>query len=278
MKRELNFLGSCLVLLSCAVFFTITTASLLYANGYDELPPLHDQEDSDWSVSLGLGFAVAPEFEGSDKYKTQAVPLINIEYKDRFFLSSLDGAVGVYLFREPLWNMGLALGYNQGRKEKDSDLLKGMGNVDGAAEVKVFAEWTPDIPFSAKLELAKGTGDINGFTATATLGHNTALSESLNWGNSISSTYSDSDYNKVFFGITEKQSRGSKRRYEQYTPGSGIKDVAYSTSLVYTVSDHWTAMVIGQYKRLTGPAADSPLVKAGSKNQAAGGLGASYTF
>ena len=236
-----------------------------------------DHEKGAWHVSIGLGVMTAPEFEGSNKYEVKPLPLVKIVYKNRIFLSLAEGGLGVYLCREPSWNMGLAIGYNPGRQEKDSDLLKGMGDINGAAEVKVFAEWTPD-PFTARLEVITGTGDVKGLQVTGSIGHQWMLKDSLRWKNSISSTYANADYNNAFFGITEKQTRASKHHYARYTPGSGIKDVAYSSSLTYTFKDNWAAMLMGEYKILTGPVADSPLVKAGSKHQFSGGLGLLYSF
>ena len=267
---------SIFALLLLPVFFIVLSAASAQA---DETTKMSDlgRKEKDWHVSIGLGAMMMPEFEGSNKYEVKAIPLLNIRYKDRFFLSPSEGGIGVYIVREPLWNMGLAVGYNPGRQEKDSDLLKGMGDINSVADVKFFVECTP-AAFTARLEAIKSSGDVKGLQLTASIGHQWRLTDDLQWKNSISSTYATADYNKTFFGISEKQSRESRHRYNQYTPGGGIKDIAYSSSFIYMFQDHWAVMLMGQYKLLTGPAADSPLVEAGSKDQFSGCLGLLYSF
>lgn len=112
----------------------------------------------------------------------------------------------------------------------------------------------------------------------ASLGHEIALFDCLHWKNTVSATFADSRYNDTFFGVSGKQSRDSRHMYEEYSAGSGVKDVSFSSGLTWPVTDSISVMLAGEYKRLTGPAADSPLVKAGSKNQGAGMLGFVYTF
>ena len=260
------------------VLFGIISASAserpTSANENIEIPQKATQ--SNWSLSLGGGIAVVPEFEGSDKYEASALPLIEVGYADRVFLSSTKG-LGLYVFKQPTWNAGVVANYNFGRKEKDSDLLKGMGDIDGGAELGGFVEWAPE-PFSVMLQVTQGTGDVQGTRATLSLGHKLALSDRLQWGNSVSTTFASSRYNDTFFGISKKQSENSRYRYKEYNAGSGIKDAAFSTEITWAITDNISMIALGQYTRLTGPAADSPLVEKGSKNQFMAGLGFVYSF
>lgn len=240
------------------------------AGEYKEAAP------SSWSFSLGGGVAFAPEFEGSDTNEAAFLPLVEIEYKDRFFLSSMRG-LGMYVVKRPEWNMGVAANYNLGREAGDSDLLDGMGDIDPSVDLGAFAEWTPG-PFNAGLEIIQGTRDVKGQRVTAKLGYGLALGDDLHWRNSVSTTFASGRYNDTFFGVSNAQSRQSRLRYDEYKAGSGFKDVSFSTNLTWTVADNFSFVVLGGYSRLTGPAADSPLVRKGSKNQGTVGLGFVYAF
>jgi outer membrane scaffolding protein for murein synthesis (MipA/OmpV family) len=61
-----------------------------------------------------------------------------------------------------------------------------------------------------------------------------------------------------------------------YNAEAGIKDVYIGLNADVPLNDRWNLKVIGQYSRLIGDAADSPIVE--SENQFFGGLGLTYRF
>lgn len=243
----------------------------LYAQDYGAA---NSNNQSAWSVSLGAGIMATPEFEGSDKHEARFLPLVHVEYANRFFLSTSNG-LGAYIVNRPEWQLGVVAKYNPGRDEDDSSLLKGLGDIDPGAEFGGFAAWTPG-PYAFKLTALQGVGDVEGFQLKASAGHSFEPIKSVRWTNSVETTFANSTYNDTFFGISEAQSQRS--RYQTYDAGSGIKDVAFNSSVSWSVTDAISLKTFGQYKRLTGPAADSPLVKAGSSNQWTVGAGVVYAF
>lgn len=259
-----------LSLASFGLVMTMGTASL-YAQDYG-LANANSQ--SPWSVSLGAGIMAAPEFEGSDKYEARFLPLVHVEYMNRFFLSTHDG-LGAFIVNRPEWQLGVVAKYNPGRDQDDSSLLDGLGDIDPGVELGGFAAWTPG-PYAFKLTALQGVGDVEGFQLKASAGHSFEPIKSVRWTNSVETTFANSTYNDTFFGISEKQSQRS--RYQTYDAGNGIKDVSFNTGVSWGVTDAISLKTFGQYKRLTGPAADSPLVKAGSSNQWALGAGVVYAF
>lgn len=233
-------------------------------------------DESSWTMTVGGGVAVAPEFEGSNKYNTRFVPVVEIEIMNRVFLSTIRG-LGVYVIDHPNWNLNVSATYDLGRKEKDSDLLKGMGDIDGGVVFDIYGAWTPG-PFTVSLETKYGTGDVQGLNVTGGFGYTMEPLTGLHWTNTVSTTFADSRYNNTFFGISQKQSRQSRQGYDYYDASAGIKDVAFTSSLTYEITDSIAIMLEGEHKRLIGPAARSPLVKAGSKDQFSGVFGVTYTF
>ncbi len=51
-----------------------------------EVPDKHGEQKSGWNVSLGLGAVYFPEFPGVDDDETNAVPLINVNYENTYYL------------------------------------------------------------------------------------------------------------------------------------------------------------------------------------------------
>ena len=261
---------TCLCSVICFCLYASLSPNALAAQEYSS------NEEIPWSVQVGIGGGLMPEFEGSDKYKVRARPIIEAEIMDRFFLSSTKG-LGMYIVKSPEWNMGVAAGLDMGREENNSDLLTGLGDIDSGLTLSAFAAWTPK-PFRVGVRITQGTGDVEGLQVQANIGHSLQLMESLRWNNQLYTTFANSTYNDTFFGISEKQSRRSRHQYDTYDADSGIKDVGASSSFTYSITESVGATLFGGYKRLTGPAADSPLVKAGSENQFSTGLGLTYSF
>ena len=228
----------------------------------------YQQSESDSRLSLGVAMVVMPEFEGSEKYQFAALPVIEYD-QGLFFFSAINGA-GLRIVDRPSFQMGPLVKYRYGRDQDDSDDLKGMGDVKGGAEAGLFANWQIFDQLGLKTELMHGLGTAKGFTADLGLNYHTPLTENLDLNLALEGRYADSDYNEEYFGVSERQSR--KSGYKAYNPGGGIKHVATQASLSYGLTESLKFGVFGEYKRLTGPAADSPLVKHGSADQFTGGL------
>ena len=234
------------------------------------------EEPSLWQLSLGLGAYGTPKYEGAKKYELNPALIVELTFMDHVFLSTSNGA-GVYVINQPNWKAGIITSYATKRKEKDNDLLKGLGDVDGYMDVGLFATWNPE-PLTVSLQAFQGTNRARGTHVTASLGHRMTFSDSWRIDQTISATYADSRYNNQYFGVTEKQSINSKHHYKKYDAGSGIKDVSYSVSVAYAITENWSASVFTEYKYLTGSVAESPIVKKGSKSQGTVGAGIIYTF
>ncbi|MDL2285460.1 MipA/OmpV family protein [Desulfovibrio sp. OttesenSCG-928-F07] len=228
------------------------------------------------TVMLGAAAAAIPEFEGSHKHNIRFVPLFDINIKNRFFLST-DKGLGLNIISTPEWELSTAVNYGVGRKEKASTLLKGMGNISDGAVFAAHGAWTPG-PFILNLDAKYGTGDIQGLNLTAGLAYVTMPVAGVQWVNEVSTTFADSKYNNTFFGISKKQSQKSRHNYKYYNAKSGIKDVALKSMLIYGLTEHVIVVLAGEYKQLVGPAADSPLVKAGAKSQISGITEIGYIF
>jgi outer membrane scaffolding protein for murein synthesis (MipA/OmpV family) len=231
-------------------------------------------ESLEHTFSIGAVGRVKPEFEGADSYEFSAYPIL--EYSNKyFFISTLDGA-GVNIIRTLGIEAGPLVSYRFERDEDESDLLAGLGDVDGGVEVGVFFDWQFHERLGTEIKFLHGLGDAKGFTVDLAFIYNQPVIEDLTFVLKASAAFSDAKYNKQYFGITDGQSRRSG--YERYSPGSGIKHVSISPGLNYTFLEDYTVGVFYEYKRLTGSVADSPLVERGSANQSSAGVSLSWNF
>jgi len=218
-------------------------------------------------ASVGVGVVSAPEFEGSDKNDARFLPMMDIRY-DRFFLSWTKG-LGLDAYSDDTWTISPALRYRFSRDEDDSRLLRGMGDVDDGVELGGQISWHP-YAVGLVLNAFQGLGDAKGLTVDLGAVHRRELFEELDLTVGASVMFADSHYNDQFFGVSRKQSASSG--YETYSPGSGIKHWAVRGALSWELTPVIDLAVFGQFKKLTGPADDSPLVRAGSNEQFLGGV------
>jgi outer membrane scaffolding protein for murein synthesis (MipA/OmpV family) len=218
-------------------------------------------------ASLGLGVGYVPDFEGADNYELSPLPIVDLRYGN-FFLSSAQG-LGYTILRTDNFSLAPAVSYIPGRDESDSRLLAGMGDVDGGfAAGGLMGFYTG--PFSVLMDLKFGVGALEGSTVGLGAYYSPPMSGPLSARIGLGTQYASSDYNQARFGVTPAQS--ARSGYAAYDPGAGIKHYSLSGTLTYDLTEMINLGFFGEYRVLAGPAADSPLVKAGSENQLRTGM------
>ena len=240
-----------------------------------------DDNPADWSFTLGAGAMYASDYEGSDDYEVSPVPVVEVSWRDRVWLTTTDG---VGLFASPLkteaLRVDLGVEYDFGRKEDDNEALKGLGDLKGGAVgVVKFGYEIGDIEFGLKLD-RDISGDRDGLAATAEAEYGVDLFSGHGWFSVTPHlTWADDEYMDNTFGITAAQAARSARGYAPYNAGAGLKDAGIAFGLSYQITDSIQAVGQIDYGRLLGDAADSPLVdREGSANQVSGVLGVSYSW
>jgi outer membrane protein len=246
---------------------------------------------SDWQFSIGAGTGVSPAFLGSKTYQIKAAPFAEVRYKDRFFLSVFDGA-GFDLIKTGGFRAGPVVTYDSGRKEDGKsifrvagsrdDSLIGLGDVKGAVAAGGFAEYQMG-HFSAKAQVTKAFGGDNGVLANIGARYATPLpifpyaKRPVIFSIGPRAVIVDDKYNNAYFGVTGLQS--TRSGLPQYTAKGGLQSYGVGTTILVPLSKSLTATMLAGYDRLSGDAANSPLVKQrGSANQASVGMGLIYHF
>jgi outer membrane protein len=233
--------------------------------------PIYEAEATDkkWTLNIGLGGGISPDYEGSNDYGFGFGPNISASWRDTIFYK--DKSLGANLIRKEYLKAGLIAARATKRKEDDNDKLEGLGDVDGGIEVGGFVSYK-NKPWRFKTEARQEVDS----------GHEGALVE-LSVGLDLpfvkpvvyvelGTTWASDDYMENFFAIDSQQSSNSGLK--RYNADAGFKDVNLSISVGYPITKRWRIGAIVEYKRLLGDAADSPIVD--DKNQFVAGLALSY--
>ena len=227
----------------------------------------------DWTVKIGAMGMYKPAYEGSDDYKSHGRPLIDIAWRDTFFLNPYKG-LGGYFLNSNNMRLGASMAYAFGRDESDSNDLAGLGDIDAGATANALFEWkSQNLKFDARYQ-RQIIGEDTGFQAHARLGYRLRMGKKTMLMPSAQITFSDSEYMARYFSVSPAQSAASG--HSEYDAGPGLKSIKIQIMAVHRLGRRWGAQVMASYALLIGDAADSPIVK--NEGQCLFGVGLSYTF
>ena len=205
------------------------------------LAKLFEPDVPKWRRVLGLAAEVQPIYDGARAYRISGGPVINIQYRDVAFVATGDG-IGVNILRGSHYQVGLAMAYDLGRKEKD-DLtnLRGMGDISAAPVAKLFGSWVISryFPMILRVDVRQFNGGAQGLVGDA--GVYIPLPGSSRTfvmfaGPSIS--LATHHYLQVLYGVTPQQSAASGHPvYEIPHAGTSAAGVGFSATKF--ISDHW---------------------------------------
>ncbi len=96
-------------------------------------------------------------------------------------------------------------------------------------------------------------------------------------GAGVGASWVSDSFNRTYFGVTDGDSAASG--LPAYNPGGGLEQFTGWLALIYQIDKHWYAGAMVYAQRLTGDAADSPIVtQRGTRNQITYGLGLGYAW
>ena len=239
----------------------------------------------DWIVTIGGDFRIGPKWAGApdDKFRLNFDPVFSVrkagtppEYfgpRDSFGFSILD--IGQF-------KMGPALQLERRRRASSDPALNGLGDVGFTAQAGGFAEYWPAQWLRLRSEVRQGFGGETGVTGDLFLDAIVPAGQfrfSAGPRLAAQSTAALSPY----FSITPAQSAASTvsglPALPVYHAEGGVYSYGAGSQLEYFVNPQWATYGYVEYERLTGSAADSPLVtQRGSPNQFTFAMGARYSF
>jgi outer membrane scaffolding protein for murein synthesis (MipA/OmpV family) len=226
------------------------------------LERLFQPDAPQWRRVVGAAAELEPSYSGAKTYKVQEGPAVDIFYRDLFFFSTGEG-FGVNLIRASHVQAGVSLSYDMGRKEEQNYTnLRGMGNIDPAPVVKVYASWalSKKLPLVLRVDARQFIGGAQG--AVGDISIYTPLPGSsrkfvMFAGPSL--TLATHHYLQVMYGVTPQQAAATGHpvyRFDQ--SGTVSAGIGFSATRIF--NDHWLVNFEGAYSQFRGHPAHSPVV------------------
>jgi outer membrane scaffolding protein for murein synthesis (MipA/OmpV family) len=172
---------------------------------------------------------------------------------------------------------GTLVGYYGSREEDDNEALKGLGDIDGGVDGRVFVS-VPVGPISLTSMYQRDlSGNHDGaiFSVGALFFKPVTPKLRVNLQGRLN--FASENFMNTYFDINLSQS--SRSSMTVYDADAGIKDISAFNILIYSLTRHWNVVSFMGLSRLLGDAANSPIVEErGTANQFRFGLGFSYRF
>ncbi len=162
-------------------------------------------------------------------------------------------------------------------KRTAEDVGAALPEVDFSLELGAVVKYELGDRFRLRGELRKGLTGHKGWIGTA--GADLIFRDADRWLFSIGPrvTWSDNKYQDAWFSVAPADSAPSG--LPAFDAGGGIQAYGATTSFLTQFSKHWGVSAYAKYDRLTGDAADSPIVLVhGSRDQFSFGAALTYTF
>ncbi|ANI77434.1 MipA/OmpV family protein [Sphingobium sp. EP60837] len=260
-------------------------------------PAFAQVEDSN-VLTVGVGAAVIPSYEGSDDYRVIPVPQLRGKVSDFAFWTR-----GPSLYIDAIPNRGEGIDFQLGpvagvrfdrssRKSIKDAAVRALGERDVAVEVGGFVGigktgvLTSDYDnLSVRVAITKDVaGAHDSYVVTPAIEYFAPLSTRSFVGLGVSADYVGKKYGRYYYDVDAAGALASGLpAYSAAGDSSGFKKVGVNLtgglSLSGDLRKGWALFALGGYSRMLGDYADSPVVSiAGSKNQWMGAVGVGYTF
>lgn len=219
---------------------------------------------------FGVGAAVRPEYQGSDDYEIQPVPIFDIRY-GRFFAITGEG-IGFNVIETPTFTAGASVDWMQGYD--GGDVARGVHDVDDEMGGRLFMAAQLNGAAVSIAATQAVTDTDRGLLLNADIAYPIEATDRLTIAPSLGITWANEKYMDGYFGINASESAASG--LSQYEPADGFKDVSFRISVGYRLTDSISANGSVGVTHLLGEAADSPIVEEETQPTALFGL--TYTF
>lgn len=259
----------------------IVAASLLTVTSAQAADPLFSPQpvaSSGWIVTMKATIGVSPKWDGSDEMSLFGYPSFSFRRPGapiRF--SAPDDGVGIAIFDSDIFRVGPVLRYRGGRYTGQDARMFGLSDLRWSLEPGLFMEFFPTDWLRGRVEMRRGFNGHEGFVGSAGLDvYGRAGAFTLSGGPRVE--FGDANFTGDVYGVTFAEAFNNAF-VTAYSPKAGVTAVGAAAALTYKIDEAWSTTVFGGYRRLVGPAADSPIVKRfGTENQFNLGLSVSYSF
>jgi MipA family protein len=213
-------------------------------------------------------------YQGSDKRRTLLLPVLDYQWANGWF-AGVGNGIGYNFSTTSQMQYGLRLTADAGRKEHRASALRGMGDIDAAAEGGAFFNYSLPQGLLLNSSVRYGAGaDRKGLVVDLGASYWTTLAAKwyLTAGTGI--TLTNAHYMQSFFGVTTGQSAASG--YAVHSPGAGARDVRANVALTYAIDPRTSVTAALSASSLLSDAKDSPLTR--KRTSETGVIALAYAF
>ncbi|MFJ4290342.1 MipA/OmpV family protein [Cupriavidus sp. NPDC089707] len=233
---------------------------------------------------VGLGVGSTTEFAGGKDRMIGVVPGVRyvtpggrlLEWYGPYAQFNFGGLTG--------FQWGPAVGLRLGRNNVDDAMVAQLPEIDTTVEAGGYIGYEYLNPGRIPWRLRGGinvmtNGGIvyGGSRVTATGTFWMPLHRRAYAGMGLGATWVSGSFNRTYFGVTPAGSAASG--LPTYSPGGGLEQLTGWLAMIYQFDKHWYGGAMLYVQRLTGDAADSPIVtQRGTRNQITYGIGLAYAW
>ncbi len=201
----------------------------------------------DWYLKVGAAGLVAPKFEGSNKYRFSAQPLISLGRQgEATRFSSRNDNVSFALIDNNRIRAGLA---GKLLFERDDD-IHGLKDTKFGGEVGGFAEVYPADWMRVRGEVRQGIRAHKGVVADISADAFYDVTPVIRVSAGPRATFASKDYFKTYYGVDAEESTASG--LSEYNPGGGFKSAGFGGAINWKATDKIDTSLFGEYTRLQG--------------------------
>jgi MipA family protein len=217
---------------------------------------------------VGAAVRTRPAYDGSESQRTDVIPVLRY-YGKPWFARTTQGVLegGARWYITPGLDFGVQLAYEEGRRQRESDLLRSLGvaDVHSGASVGAHIEWDTKIgraPVALLARYRQHTDDTRG--SQLDLRFNVGLHQG---GGFILAAYAQG---------TWASSKAVESFYALADADGGLLFTSIGLIGSYDLARHWSLVAGVQGRRLHGDATESPIVETRSSFYANAGI--AYRF
>lgn len=233
---------------------------------------------SDLEFQAGAMGVITPKYEGSKSYEATGVPFVFPGGKDGDDdLSFVDfDSVQYRIIKSGAFEAGPLAGVWLGRSDSDGAKLAGLGDIDAGLVIGGYGAYRLGYTKFQASYHHQVTGEDVGGLVRLRADAEVPMSPGFKLLAGVGANYATNQFMDKNFGVSSAQAATSLARLPVYNPGDGFKDIFVGAGAEVDLTERWTARIYGEYSRLIGGAADSPVIE--TEDQFFAMLSISYQF
>jgi outer membrane scaffolding protein for murein synthesis (MipA/OmpV family) len=237
-----------------------------------------------WIVTVSGQVTFGPSYPGAQRYSYYGIPAISLRrIGEAEPFSTPDDGFSFAFYNTSLLRVGSVVRVVGDRSAYHNPALRGLPYEPYSLELGAFAEVTPISWGRLRVELRKAVTGYDGLAGT--VGGDVWQS----WNRFTLSAgprlyFGDNKYASTYFSVTPAEAALSQiagGRLTVYNAVGGLTSAGATAALRYDINDDWRVTGFGNYQRLTGSSANSPLAGPrgdGTRDQWNYGLEVAYRF